>query len=1116
MICFQCKRDNAPGATRCAACGVVLGLVCATCGRVNVVDSRFCNGCGRQLTESAAAQTETESRSVPAERLAERHLASRGSLEAERKQVTVLFADVKESTALVANRDPEEAQRILDPVVERMIEAVHHYGGTVSRSMGDGIMALFGAPRAEEDHAVRACNAALRMQQSLRSYAEEVRLSRAAELQIRIGLHSGEVVVRTAGNDLYMDYTAVGETTHLAARMEQLAVPGTIRMTDETFRLVEGYVEAKALGPTEVKGFSRPMEVYEAIGLGPARTRFQATAAVRALVEFVGRDVELQRLQRALDLGKQGDGQIVAVAGDAGVGKSRLLYEFTHSAGARDWTLLESGALPYGKATSYLPVIGLLKLHFGIADRDDHAEIRKKVTARLAVLDSTTEPMLMPVLALLELPIDGAWRDLDPPRRRQQTLEALKRLFLRESQQRPLILLFEDLQWMDAESQAFLEGLVNDLATARLLLLLTYRPEYRHGWAGAPNYTLIQLDPLAPELADKFLGALLGDDASVAPLHPLLTERAGGNPLFLEECTRSLVEIGALKGKRGAHRLVHSPSSIRVPPTLQAILASRIDRLAPEEKHLLQVVSVIGKTVPLNLLCAVSGSSEEGLRSGLARLDTAELVYELDASPDRQVTFKHALTHDVAYRSLLRDRRRSLHVRVVEAIESLFRDRLAEHFERLAHHALNGELWDKAVYYFHRSARKAGARSAYREAAANYEEALVALSHLPENREKLERGLKLRFEVNFALLPLGDLSRAIKLLDEAAPLAETLGDRPQLARLLAQTGDGLWAAGKYDRGIESELRALDIARALGDRNCEINVARVRGMLHFTCGEFERAIQIFEAGLGLLDEGAVSARFHTFYSVSLRVGLGLAHARLGRLAEALETAIAALRIAKSVGDLHDLSVAYSALGFVHFQQGEFQSAVHVLERGLEICESGALAVMRKIIAMDLGRTYLYWGRTDDGLRLIESTLARAEEVQIFAADWQTYLAEAHLRAGHLDHAFRVAQGALDLSRTGGQRGAEARSLLLLGIAASSAEPVDFERSAVQIGEAISRGEALGMRPLVGRCHLSLGELARRTKQPALAREHLDAAARLFHEIGGGSWLKDAEIHARALG
>jgi class 3 adenylate cyclase len=378
VLCPSCKQENRAGRKFCVHCGAGLGLVCPTCGARTEPEERFCGECGKPLAEEANTVPPPDARAYTPTHLDDKTLTTRSALEGERKQITVLFADVKESTALIANRDPEDAQQLLDPIIERMTEAVHHYDGTISRVMGDGIMALFGAPRAQEDHAIRACYAALRMQESIGRYAEETRGSRGEETQIRIGLHSGEVVVRAMGNDLFMDYTAVGGTTHLAARMEQLAVPGTIRLTAETFRLAEGYIAARGLGPMTVKGFSQPVEVYEAIGLGSARTRLQATATTRDLARFVGRGVELAELEQALEQASEGRGQIVAVVGEAGVGKSRLLYEFTHSMPPRGWLLLESSAVPYGKATSYLPIIDLLKQYFRVAERDDHAAIQQK------------------------------------------------------------------------------------------------------------------------------------------------------------------------------------------------------------------------------------------------------------------------------------------------------------------------------------------------------------------------------------------------------------------------------------------------------------------------------------------------------------------------------------------------------------------------------------------------------------------------------------------------------------------------------------------------------------------------------------------------------------------
>ena len=659
--------------------------------------------------------------------LAEKILTSKSALEGERKQVTVLFADLKGSMELLADRDPEEARKLLDPVLEHMMEAVHRYEGTVNQVMGDGIMALFGAPLAHEDHAVRACYAALRMQESVKRYAEGVRREYGVTVRIRVGLNSGEVVVRAIGSDLHMDYTAVGQTTHLAARMEQLAEPGSILLSPATLELAEGYVEVKPLGPLPVKGLPEPVEVYELVGAGAVRSRLHAAAA-RGLTRFVGRDSEVDQLRQALERAQAGHGQVVAVVGEPGVGKSRLYWEFTHSHRAHGWLILESGSVSYGKATAYLPVIDLLKAYFHIEGRDETRTIREKVTGKVLSLDRALEPSLSALLSLLEVPVeDEAWGRLDPAQRRQRTLDAVKRLLLRESQVQPLLLLVEDLHWIDAETQALLDSLVESLPTARLLLLANYRPEYQHLWGSKTYYRQLRIDPLPAESADDLLTSLLGTDTSLDALKRTLIERTEGNPLFLEESVRTLVETKALIGERGAYRLAHDATAIQVPATVQAILAARIDRLPPEDKRLLQAAAVIGKDVPFALLLAIAELAEEDLRRGLAHLQAAEFLYETSLFPDLEYTFKHALTHEVTYGGLLQERRRDLHARIVDAIETLHRDRLGEQIERLAHHALRGELREKAVHYLRQAGLKAAARSALQDARVWFEQALGVL-----------------------------------------------------------------------------------------------------------------------------------------------------------------------------------------------------------------------------------------------------------------------------------------------------------------------------------------------------------------------------------------------------
>jgi class 3 adenylate cyclase len=447
-------------------------------------------------------------------------LTIRAALEGERKQVTVLFADIKDSTELIKGLDAEAAQKLLDPALHCMMDAVHRYEGTVNQVLGDGIMALFGAPIAHEDHALRACYAALAMQAAMRDYTEEVRRTHGLELRIRVGLNAGEVVVRTIRNDLHMDYSAVGETTHLAARMEQLATPGTIRLSAATLRLVEGLVRVTALGPVPVKGLTEPVEVFELVGASAVHRRLQAAAA-RGLTRFVGRQAEFETIRQALARAAAGHGQVVAMVGEAGVGKSRLVYEVVHAHHTQGWLVLESASVSYGKATPYFPVIELLKHYAHIEDSDDVRTLRAKVTGQVLTLDEALQDTLPALLALLDvLPADSPFLKFDPPQRRQRTLESLKRLLLRESQAQPLLLVFEDLHWIDTETQALLDLLVDSLPTARLLLLVNYRPEYQHGWGSKTYYTQLRLDPLAAASADEFLQALLGDEVGAAGQHP--------------------------------------------------------------------------------------------------------------------------------------------------------------------------------------------------------------------------------------------------------------------------------------------------------------------------------------------------------------------------------------------------------------------------------------------------------------------------------------------------------------------------------------------------------------------------------------------------------------------
>jgi class 3 adenylate cyclase/tetratricopeptide (TPR) repeat protein len=1045
--------------------------------------------------------------------LAEKILTSRHALAGERKQVTVLFADLKGSTELIRDLDPEVAQTLLDPALQYMMDAVHRYEGTVNQVLGDGIMALFGAPLAHEDHAVRACYAALALQTALRRYAEEVRRSHGLEMQARVGLNSGEVVVRAISNDLHVDYSAVGQTTHLAARMEQLATPGSIRLTAATLRLAEGLVQVNALGQFPVKGLPEPVEVFELIGASAVRRRLQATAT-RGLTRFVGRDTEIEALQQALARAWAGQGQVVACVGEAGVGKSRLVYEVVHSHRTRDWLVLESASVSYGKATPYFPVIDLLKRYAQVEDHDDLRTVRARVTGQVLTLDERLQDALPALLALLEaLPDDSPFRQLDPPQRRQRTLEALKRLLLRESQAQPLLLVCEDLHWIDAETQALLDTLVDSLPTARLLLLVNYRPEYHHGWGSKTSYTQLRLDPLPPASADAFLQALLGHDPGLAPLTQLLIARTAGNPFFLEETVRTLVETQVLVGAPGAYRVSRDLPTIQVPATVQAVLAARIDRLPLEVKHLLQTAAVIGHEVPLAVLQAIADGAEEALHRRLTQLQGAEFLYETRLFPEREYTFKHALTHEVAYSTLLQERRRVLHARIVAALEELYADRRAEQVDRLAHHALRGEVWDKAVAYCHQAGTNAIPHSAYREAVTYFDQALSALHRLPVHPDTQAQAIDLRLDLRKALFPLGELERVHVCLQEAQTLAEALGDQLRLGWASAYLIQSFMQVGEPDRALATGLRALTIATDLGEVDLAVAAQNYLGQLYRTLGDYPRAVECYGKTVAYLQGELLHERFGMsgVVSVQSRSYLACILAEYGAFAEGRAPAEEGVRIAEAADHPYSCIIAYWAVGFRYLRKGELPQAIPVLERALDLAQVMRIWIAVPWVAAPLGAAYAVAGRTAEALLLLEQAVeqAIAMHLMIDQALRIVWLGEAYLLAGRLSEAYTQAQRALEFSRARKERGHEAYALRLLGEFHTHRDPSEVEAAATHYRQALTLAEELGMRPLQAHCHLGLGTLYAQIGQAEHARSELATAIALYRAMEMTFWLPQTE-------
>ena len=1081
----------------CGECGARLDASCPACRASNPPANKFCGECGAALFHGASSSTKFESpKSYTPKDLAEKILTSKGMLEGERKQVTVLFADMKGSMELLADRDPENARKLLDPILEHMMEAVHRYEGTVNQVMGDGIMALFGAPLAHEDHAVRACYAALRMQESLKKYAERIQRTEGIPIQIRVGVNSGEVVVRSIGNDLKMDYTAVGQTTHLAARMEQMAMPGSILTTADTLSLTEGFVQVKSFGPVNVKGLNEPVEVYEITGAGPVRSRLQAAAA-RGLTRFVGRDAEMETLRQTLEHARAGHGQVVAVVGEPGVGKSRLYYEFTHSHRVIDWLIIESGSVSYGKATPYLPLIDLLKAYFKIQDRDNQREIREKVTGKLMTLDEALKSTLPALLTLLDVSVDdNVWERLDPAERRRRTLDALKRILLRESQIQPLLVVFEDLHWIDSETQAFLDGLIESLPTARLLLLVNYRPEYQHNWGSKTYYSQIRIDPLTPDSAKEVLGSLLGDDRALEPLKDLLIARTEGTPFFLEESVRTLIEMNALAGERGSFRLAKPIESIQVPASVQAVLAARLDRLAPEAKRLLQSAAVIGKDFPCALLYGVAERSEEDLRRELGHLQAAEFIYETRLFPDLEYTFKHALTHEVAYGSLLQDRRRALHARIVHAIEKLYSDRLSEHLERLAHHAVRGELWERAVTYSRQVGRKAAARCTYREAALYFEQALDVLGHLPETRDTVAQAIDIRIELGPVLIAAkGSYGREVEeIYTVARELCERVGETARLFPILWGLCRFYDAGGELRKAQDLGEQLLAVAERSQDTSLILEAHHTLWATLNLRGEFSSTLTHAEKGIGLYDPNKHGQHAFQYGGHDPGVCALASEARalwlLGFPDKALQKAQESLALARKLS--HPFSLVFTTIAgvaWVHEHRGEARTTEQLID-GISMLTSEQERPSWRARTMLLrGLVLIERGQGAEGLELAIQAAALNPRSSREQSHTDALLAEVFGKTGQTEKAFHLLDRALGRARETGERWYEAELHRIKGELLLTQTVADEQRAEACFQNALKVAGSQSAKSFELRAAMSLSRLWQKQGKKDVARKLL---------------------------
>ena len=971
-------------------------------------------------------------------------MESRGATEGERKTITALFADLKGSTALIEGLDPEDARAVIDPALRVMMDAVHRYDGYVAQALGDGIFALFGAPIAHEDHPQRALYAALRMQEEMRAYSDQSRLKGGIPLQMRVGINTGEVVVRSIRkDDLHTDYVPVGHSTNLAARMEQIATPGSIVISAYTQKLTEGYFELKALGAADIKGVEEPLQVYEVLGAGPLRTRLQVSAR-HGLSRFVGRHSEIDQMQQALEQAKAGHGQIVGVMGEPGLGKSRLFYEFVGAYNhtplqKHDCLLLEAFSISHSKASPYLPIIELLKDYFEIQPTDDARKRQEKIAGKVLILDRSLEDTLPYLFSLLGIE-DGqaSLQQMDAHIRRQRTFEALKKLFLRESLNQPLLLIFEDLHWIDTETQGFLDTLGESLASAKLLLLVNYRPEYRSAWGNKTYYTQLHLAPLGKAEAEELLTFLLGNDASLRQLKELILEKTEGTPFFMEEVVQTLVEEGALLGERGTYRLDTTPTQLHISPTVQGVLAARIDRLTAEEKELLQQLAVIGRQFPTSLIQHVIVQPEADLYRVLASLQAKEFLYEQPAFPEVEYLFKHALTQEVAYGTVLQERRKELHERTGQALEALYADNTEEHAGALAHHYQHSGNAEKAVVYLHLAGQQAVRRSAHEEAIRHVSLALDLCKTLADTPTRVQQEIELYVLLGAPLMATKGFAapEVERAYTRARALCQQMGNTPQLFNVLR----GLWFfyATRPDHKTARELGEKLLALAQQDQD-PARFVDAYGALSMTLsvmGEKRLAHQYAQQGIALYEahlhrsstsvSGQDSGVLCFIYDAWSLYFLGYMDQAVTRIQEALQ-------LAQELTDPFNVAGATVNASSIHYLLRDSRAAREQAEAAMTLASDQGFSNILAWGTYVRGWTLTEQGQAEEGIPQIRQGIMalHASGTEIAWPYQGTLLADAYRHVGQWEEGLAVIAEALDVMRKTGEREAEAELYRLRG-------------------------------------------------------------------------------------
>ena len=1112
MKCPQCQFENREGAKFCKKCGTKLEITCPQCTTLLTPESLFCDECGFEILKPAKAPAlnYSEPQSYTPKFLADKILTTRSSIEGERKLVTVLFADVANYTAMSERLDPEEVHQIMDGCFKILMDEIHKYEGTINQFTGDGVMAIFGAPVAHENHPQRACYSALSIQKTLRNYSEKIKKECGIEFKMRIGINSGPVIVGSIGDDLRMDYTAVGDTTNLAHGIEKKARPGGILVSRNTHKIAKDFFEFKAIGKIEVKGKAETQEVFELLETGEVETRFKASVA-KGLTKFVGRKTSMPALEETYDRVKEGSGQIAGVVGEAGVGKSRLLIEFVNQLPPGDVTYLEGRCLHYGGSIIYMPFLEILKSYFDIKEKDREFIINRKIMEKILALDEKLVSIIPPFQGLLSLKVeDESYLTLEPTQKREKTFEALRDLFIRVSQEKPLILAVEDLHWIDKTSEEFLNYLLGWIANAQILLILLYRPEYTHNWGSKSYYTKIGLTQLGTASSKKLVRAILEEGEILPELEQLILNRGAGNPLFMEELTRSLLENGTIQKKDQKYVLDSKASDIQVPDTIQGIIAARMDRLEENLKRTMQVASVIGREFAFGILHNISGMQEE-IKTNLLSLQGLEFIYEKSLFPELEYIFKHAFTQEVAYNSLLLARKREIHEKIGDAIQELYPHRLEEFYEVLAYHYSKSDNLERACQYLKLSGKKATKSFSNWEAFRYYKEAIKILKKIPETEENKREKIKVINSMFISMRQLGFPEDSLQYLQEGEKLSKRLDDEKNLAAFYTAIGGYYTYRGDHQQSIKYTEKSFQAAQKIEDVRLMVSIAQGLCGSYSVAGENQKVVDVASSMINLLEKTKKESKFFTggynIYS-TLCGQCGVSQAYLGNFEEAETIAKRGLDLAVKIKHLPSLGFIELQCGHLFAIKGEGNNAIQYFEDSIRHLEEGQVVSLLGFPWCGLGWGYHLLGNNIAARKHVEKGLDKqlGTGIPIFLPLIHMILGMIHFDSGDLDNAEACAQEALALSQQKNEKYFEAPALIWLGRILNKASPSNIDEAKNFIVEGIKVCDDLRMKPFYSIGYLFLGELHAGANQREKALKNLKIAERMFQEMGMDYWYK----------